>query len=53
MLYEVITEPVATLASLLGAAVGGTRATCDSGLFPGDLQIGQTGRIIAPECYLA
>ncbi len=46
-------EPVATLASLLGAAVGGTRATCDSGLFPGDLQIGQTGRIIAPECYLA
>ncbi|MBU1238420.1 electron transfer flavoprotein subunit alpha/FixB family protein [Myxococcota bacterium] len=45
--------PLAQLATLLGAAVGGTRATCDSGLFSPDLQIGQTGRVIAPECYIA
>jgi len=48
-----VPAPLLELAEMLGAAVGGTRATCDSGLFPGDLQIGQTGRIIAPDCYVA
>ncbi len=41
------------LAERLGAAVGTTRAVVDAGLAPGEWQIGQTGRTIAPELYLA